>query len=111
MTTTPKGPTRAEFLRDLFQKNPKVNEQEANAAWREAGYEGTISKNTLYNYRSEFKKESALGRGIDEATPVSARTRSNSRGTRSRKTTGPVEQTAVQDDKKDAAPGPMSWRR
>jgi hypothetical protein len=108
MTTTPKGPTRAEFLRDLFQKNPKVNEQEANAAWREAGNEGTISKNTLYNYRSEFKKQSALGRGVDEATPqnFTVRSRSNSRGTRSRKTTGPVEQAVVQGDKKDAVAEP-----
>jgi hypothetical protein len=106
MATTPKAPTRAAFLRDLFQKNPKVSKEEANAAWQQAGNEGTISKNTLYNYRSEFKKQSAGGVDSGEAAGGKAKPKTSSKRNKAKKITKPVERPAAQADGRDAAPEP-----
>ena len=65
MATTGKGPTRSDFLRDLFQKNPGVSESEAAQAWAAAGNEGTISPSSYY----AAKKASKGGAG---ATPAAS---------------------------------------
>jgi hypothetical protein len=48
MATTGKSQSRSEFLQDLFQKNPGVNEKEAAQAWTAAGNEGKLSPSTFY---------------------------------------------------------------
>ena len=55
MATTGKGPTRSDFLRDLFQKNPGVSENEAAQAWAAAGNEGTISPSSFYTAKRASK--------------------------------------------------------
>ena len=77
MATTGKGPTRNEFLRDLFQRNPGVSESEAAQAWAAAGNEGTISPTSFYT----AKRESKGGAGDNSAAPgkptAEARPKSN----------------------------------
>jgi hypothetical protein len=106
MATTPKAPTRAAFLRDLFQTNPKATEEEANAAWQQAGNEGTISKNTLYNYRSEFKKQSAAGVDSGEAAAVKPKPTPSSKGIKAKQPTKAVERPAAQGNGRNATPKP-----
>lgn len=103
MATTPKAPTKTAFLRDLFLKNPKVTEEEANAAWQQAGNEGTISKNTLYNYRSEFKKQAA---GMGEAAAVRPKTMPSSKGIKAKQPTKAIERPAAQGNGRNATPKP-----
>jgi hypothetical protein len=103
MATTPKAPTRAAFLRDLFQKNPEFTEEEANAAWQQAGNEGVINKNTLYNYRSEFKKQSSGG---GEAAAVKPKPKQSSKGNKPKQPTKPVERPAAQANGRNAASEP-----
>src|SRR3954452_3531505 len=85
MATTPKRANRSEFLWDLFERNPAVNLQEANDAWKGAGNEGEINVNTFYNYKSEFKKRSSEGSGTGGAAGVKSKTRSSSKGSKGRK--------------------------
>ena len=59
MATSGDGPTRSEFLQDLFQKNPDVNEKAAAQAWAAAGNEGTISPSSFYKAKKEFLGEAA----------------------------------------------------
>ena len=74
MATTGKGPTRSEFLRDLFQKNPGVSESEAAQAWAAAGNEGTISPTSFYT----AKRESKGGAGDTPAAPGKPKAKSAS---------------------------------
>ena len=76
MATTGKGPTRSEFLRDLFQKNPGVSESEAAQAWAAAGNEGTISPSSFYT----AKKASKGGAGATPAAPEKPKAKSASQG-------------------------------
>ena len=54
---------KSSFIRDLYDKDPKVNFEQASRAWRDAGNEGDLSRNTFYNLKSEWNKGPAAGAG------------------------------------------------
>ena len=70
MATADKGPNKSAFLRDLFKKNPALNEAEVNQAWQKAGNEGEIGLSLFYNVKREFKDEAEVAARVsDKAGP------------------------------------------
>src|SRR4051794_38485304 len=57
MATADKGPNKTSFLRDLFRKDPGVNEQQARDAWAKAGNDDTISSSLFYTTKAALNKE------------------------------------------------------
>ena len=104
MATTGKGPTRSDFLRDLFQKNPGVSESEAAQAWAAAGNEGTISPSSYY----AAKKASKGGAGATPAAPEKPRAKSASKGPKARPAAQPTAEARPESNGVTAPSSPVS---
>ncbi len=59
MATPEQVPNKTDFLRDLFRKNPGINEKEAALTWKQAGYDGSISASLFYTTKAALNKPSA----------------------------------------------------
>ncbi len=86
------------FIRDLYDKDPKVNFEEANKAWKAAGNEGDLSRNTFYNLKSEWNKASASDGGTVTPKP---KAQPKAKDTKARRATTPAAANGL-----EAAPTP-----
>jgi hypothetical protein len=73
-TTAGQGEGKTTFVRDLLQRDSRVNERSINEAWKAAGNEGTISGTLVYKVRKDLgltgKRQSADGSRAGEAAAV-----------------------------------------
>ena len=103
MATAGSRGRKTTFIRDLYDKDPKVNFEEANRAWKAAGNEGDLSRNTFANLKSAFRKED--GGASDGGTVASKpRDKSKSKGTKARRATRPATATNGQEAASTPAP-------
>lgn len=102
MATAGRGQKTA-FIRDQYDKNPQVSSDEANAAWKAAGNEGDLSRNTFANLKSAFRKEADGASDGGTVTPK-PKARPKANGTRAKKATRPAAATNGQETTPTPAP-------
>lgn len=67
---------KLQFVRQMLQDDPKANERSINQAWKEAGYEGSISQSSITQVKAKLgMTRPGLGRAKQrtpepEATPA-----------------------------------------
>jgi hypothetical protein len=98
MATTAQGPSRSEFVLDLLGRDSTVNVKQANAAWKQAGREGTISASTFYSTKAEFNKKSAGEAGTVGAADKVSRPRTKPRKTKGEEASGSVGDSRVESN-------------
>ncbi len=99
MATTGKNQKKSEFLRELFRSDPNVRKKDADAAWRRAGNEGTISSSSYFT----AKKKSAGGSRDPEDFAEKSRAKST-KGTKGKRKSEPVQASSGESNGQSPAP-------
>ena len=66
-TKTEKAPSKTAFVRAFLRRNSTANRKAVEQAWREAGYEGSISSALVSNLRREM---GLTGNQRDDSRPA-----------------------------------------